>query len=178
MPPHDPQDLMDHELASLSDPVFINQIVTSTPFLDWNLELAINGTQLSPEEGAREFLQSHPDYIVVSRDTNQNPLPPFVAPPPNLPDLWRAIENSDWHRNNEPEPRVAGFSVLRQMLVEQSDPTDIQTLWICGVPNPLQPSEICGQNFRRWDRGITHIRGKHLNHRPYPCHGECGVPTW
>ena len=166
------------ELAQLSDPAFVEQVVTSDPFIDWNVELAINGIHLSHEEGARIFLQIHPYYAMEPRVTIPNPCPCL---PSNLPDLWRSFVNSEWHRNDEPEPKIAGYSVLRQMLVPQSDPTDTtdtQPIWICGVPNSSRPNGICGQDFRRWDRAITHIRGKHLNHRPYPCRGGCGVPTW
>jgi len=178
MNPHNPQDPTDDDLASLSDPLFIDQIVNSDPFIDWNVDLAINGLNLSREEGARIFLQLHPHYTVEPRTIHTPTRLPTLSP--NLSDLWQSFENSDWHRNNEHEPKVGGHSVLRQMLVQQPNPTDIQSTWICGVPNPSQPmpDSICGQTFRRWDRAITHIRGKHLNHRPYPCHGGCGMPTW
>ena len=158
----------------LSDPVAFEQILTSGAFTDWNDELAVNGIHLSYEEGARIFLQIHPHYAMESRET-------IPALPSNLPDLWRSFLNSEWLRNDEHEPKIAGYSVLRQMLVPQSDPTDTtdtQPIWICGVPSSSRPNGICGQDFRRWDRAITHIRGKHLNHRPYPCRGGCGVPTW
>jgi len=175
MHPHNPLDATEDELASLSDPVFVEQVVNSDPFIDWNVELAINGIHLSREEGARIFLQVHPHYAMELQDTIITALPALSS---DLPDLWWSLVNSKWHRNNEHEPKEAGYSVLRQMLVQQSDPTDTQSIWICGVPNASRPNGICGQDFRRWDRGITHIRGKHLNHRPYPCHGGCGVPTW
>src|SRR6266404_4097260 len=108
MPPHNSPDLTD-ELANLSDPVFIEQIVTSDPFIDWNIELAINGIHLSPPEGARIFLQIHPNDTTGPRETIPVPLPVL---PPNLPDLWRSFVESGWHRNNEHEPKVAGYSVL------------------------------------------------------------------
>lgn len=175
MHPHNPRDLMDDEAANLSDPVIIEEIVTSDAFIDWNVELAINGIHLPPQEGARIFLQLHPNYTMGPLEAISIPLPVL---PPDLPDLWRLFVDSDWHRNNEHEPKIAGYSVLRQMLAQESDPTDIQSVWICCVPNPSRPNGICGQAFRRWDRAITHIRGKHLNHRPYLCHGGCGVQTW
>jgi len=178
MHPHNPLDLIDDELTGLSDPVFIEEVVTSDPFIDWNVELAINGIHLSREEGARIFLQIHSSYAMELQDSIPTPLP---ALPSNLPDVWWSFVNSEWHRNNEHEPKEAGYSVLRQMLVEKhdpTDPTDTQSIWICGVPNTSRPNGICGQEFRRWDRAITHIRGKHLNHRPYPCVGGCGVLTW
>jgi hypothetical protein len=175
MPPPNPRDLTVDEEANLSDPLFIEQIVTSDAFIDWNVELAINGIQLSPEAGARIFLQLHHNYTIVPQETISIPLPVL---PPDLPDIWRSFVDSDWHSNNEHEPRIGGYSVLRQMLVHHSDPTDIQSFWTCCVPNPSRPNGICEQSFRRWDRAITHIRGKHLNHKPYPCHGGCGVQTW
>ena len=178
MHPCNQLDMTSEELASLSDPAFIERVVTSDSFIDWNVELAINGIHLSREEGARIFLQIHPYYAMESRGTTPTPIPPL---PSNLPDLWWSFVNSEWHRNNEHEPKVAGYSVLRQMLVPQSDSTDTtdtQPIWLCGVPNASRPNGICGQDFRRWDRAITHIRGKHLNHRPYPCRGGCGVLTW
>jgi hypothetical protein len=175
---HEQLDQENDELTVLlSDSAFVKRTVTSDPFIDWNIELAIHAIHLSREEGARIFLQLHPHYITELRDTSTPPIP--LSPlPPGLPDLWRSFVNSDWHRNNENEPKVAGYSVLRQMLVQQPDPTGTQPLWICGVPNPSQPNGICGHFFRRWDRAITHIRGKHLNHRPHPCGGACGLPTW
>jgi hypothetical protein len=176
--PQNAQDQQDDELATLlSDPQVIRQIVASDPFKEWNVEYAINGIYFSPEEGAMVFLYLHPDYIVDLRDTvsspriiTPTPLPPL---PPDLPDLWRSFLNSDWLRNNVQEPKISGHSVLRQMLVQPPDPTDA-SVWICGVPIP---NGICGKTFRRPDRAVTHIR-RHLNHRPYPCDGGCGVPTW
>lgn len=154
------------DLATLlSDPAFVERTVNSDAFIDWNLELAISGISLPPAQAARMFLRRYPHHITELRC-------------PSLPDLWQSFVKSDWLRNNELEPRRAGFSVLRDMLVQQSDPTDTQTLWACGVPSPSQPNAICGQVFRRWDRAITHIRARHLNHRPFPCGGRCGVPTW
>lgn len=162
----------------LNNPTFIEQIITSDPFLDWNLDLAINRIHLSPEESVWIFLQPHLHHTVGLQDTPPSPLPPL---PPNLPDLWRSIVNSNWLRNNDHEPKVDGCSVLGQMLVPY-DPTDTSTSsqlrWICGVSNPSKPNGICGYVSRRRDRGITHIRAKHLNHRPYPCDGGCGVPHW
>ncbi len=159
----------DEDLAILlSDPAFVERTVTSDAFIDWNLELAISRIYLPPEQAARMFLRRYPHHIMELR----------LPPPPNLPDLWQRFVNSDWHRNNEHEPKIAGYSVLRQMLVQQSDPTDGQTLWTCGVPSPSQPNTTCGQVFRRWDRAVTHIRAKHLNHKPFPCGGQCGVLTW
>ena len=36
----------------------------------------------------------------------------------------------------------------------------------------------CATTFKRLERAIEHIRS-HLNHRPYPCTGECNQgPTW
>ena len=178
MDTHNPLDMIDDELADLADPAFIEEVVTSDPFIDWNVELAINGIHLSREEGARIFLQIHPHYAMELRDSIPTPISTL---PSNLPDLWWSFVNSEWHRNNEHEPKVDGYSVLRQMLVQQPDPTDTtdtQSIWICGVPDASRPNRICGQEFRRWDRAITHIRGKHLNHRPYPCRGGCGVLSW
>jgi hypothetical protein len=176
MNPHNnPLDVIDDELIGLSDPAFVEAVVTSDPFIDWNVELAINGIHLSREEGARIFLQIRAMEL-------QDPIPtPPPALPSNLPDLWWSFVNSEWRRDNEHEPKVAGYSVLRQMLVQQPDPTDTtytQSIWVCGVPDASRPTGICGQEFRRWDRAITHIRGRHLDHRPYPCVGGCGVPTW
>lgn len=164
----------------LTDPTFVERTVTSDAFIDWNLELAINWRiHLPREEGARIFLQIHPHYTMELRDAHPTLLSTNLPIPPNLLDLWRIFMNSDWHRNNQHEPKVAGYSVLRQMLVQQPDSTDTETLWICGVPSPSQSNAICGRAFRRWDRGITHIRAKHLNHKPFPCDGlSCGVPTW
>lgn len=152
------------ELATLlSDPAFVERTVKSDAFLDWYFNLAINGTDLPREQAVRAFLQRHP---------------PNLPLPPNLLDLWQSFMISDWLRNNEHEPKPDGFSVLRHMLMEQSDSTGTQTLWTCVVPSPSQPNVICGHVSRRWDRGVTHIRAKHLNHRPFPCGGQCGVPTW
>lgn len=182
MDPRDPLDQANDELdVLLIDPAFVERTVTSDPFIDWNLENAINGIHVSRETGAKIFLQLHPHYILELRDTRPALLP---LVPPNLPvpsdllDLWRSFQNSDWYRNNEHEPKKAGHSVLMQMLLRQSDPADTQPLWICAAPSLSQPDAICRQGFRRWDRAITHIRAKHLNHRPFPCGGDCGVPTW
>jgi hypothetical protein len=171
---HNSPDLTDGDLAILSDPTSIDRLVNSDPFIEWNVELAINGIHLSREEGARIYLQTYHYYSMEQQDIILNPLPPLVS---NLPDLWRSFVNSDWLRNNDHEPKLGGYSVLRQMLVPHFNSTDTQ-LWICGVPNASRPNGICGEDFRRWDRAITHIRGKHLNHRPYPCDGGCGVGTW
>ena len=152
--------------------------MASDAFIDWNLKLAIDGVQLSKVQGANLFLQTYPHYIVELRHIHTPLGQPNLPLPPNLLDLWQSFLNSDWLQNNEHEPKINGFSVLRQMLVQQSDSTDTQTLWTCCVPSPSQPSTICGRYFRRWDRAVTHIRAIHLDHRPFPCGGQCGVPTW
>ena len=180
MDPHTPVGHSDEELdVLLTDPTFVERVVTSDPFIAWNLELAIERIRFSREEGARVFLQLLPHYVAEFRDTYPTPLPPNLPVPPELLDLWRSFVNSDWCQNNQHEPKIAGYSVLRQMLMQQPDPTDTgQTLWICGAPSHSRPNAICGQVSRRWDRGITHIRAKHLNHRPFSCGGRCAVPTW
>ena len=127
--------------------------------------------QVDNMKGQLELLQ----MMIETKDV---PTIWFIHRLSNLLDLWRSFMNSDWHRNNQHEPRVGGYSVLRQMLVQKPDPTNTQTLWICGVPNPSRPNWICGQRFRRWDRAIVHIRGRHLNHRPFSCDGSCGAHTW
>lgn len=184
MPPpvnsHNPLVQADDELGVLlTDPLFVGRTVTSDAFIDWNLELAINWRiHLPREEGARIFLQLHPYYIMELRDIHTTLLSTNLSVPPGLVDLWRSFEDSDWHRDNQHEPKNGGQSVLRQMLIQRPDSTDTQMRWICAVPNHSQPNGICGQTFRRWDRGITHIRAKHLHHKPFPCGGACGVPTW
>jgi hypothetical protein len=174
----DSLDVEDDELTTLlADPTFIERVVTSDRFIDWNVARAINRIGLSREESAMTFLQLHPHCITEFRDTSTPPMP--LSPlPPNLHNLWQSFFNSDWHRNNELEPKMAGYSVLKQMLVQQSDPTGTEPIWICGVPDSSWHHGICGRVSRRWDRGITHIRGVHLNHRPYPCDGGCGVLAW
>jgi hypothetical protein len=167
------------DLATLlSDPAFVKRTVNSDAFMDWYIARAIKGSHLSEEQAARTFLQRYPHHIIDLRHPPLPPGPPNLPLPPNLLDLWRGFLNSDWLRNNELEPKMAGFSVLRQLLVQQSDSTDAQAPWICVVPSPAQPNVVCGQAFRRWDRAVTHIRAKHLNHKPFPCGGRCGMPTW
>ena len=167
------------ELATLlSDPAFVERTLQSDAFNDWYINLAINGRHLPQEQAVRTFLQRYPHHIMDLRDPPLPPGPPNLPLSPNLLDLWQSFMNSDWLRNDEHEPKPDGFSVLRQMLVEQSDSTGTKTLWTCVVPSPSQPNVICGHAFNRWDRGVTHIRAKHLNHRPFPCGGQCGVLTW
>jgi len=70
----------------------------------------------------------------------------------------------------------AGQSILTDWL----DQLPGQRSWTCQVPVEGSGGRPCGAGFSRVDRAIVHIRGKHLDMRPYLCGngGNCQVPNW
>jgi len=68
----------------------------------------------------------------------------------------------------EPRDQTTGRSVLLALLMEFTDPKG----------GRIYGCRICKETFARSDRAVTHLRHKHLDHRPYACQGRCGVPGW
>ena len=81
---------------------------------------------------------------------------------------FEQFRNAPWRRAQELEPKdpTTGRSVLFELLEER---TSRNTEITC---------RLCNEVFIRWDRAITHIRHKHLDHRPYRCGGACGTEGW
>ena len=70
----------------------------------------------------------------------------------------------------------AGQSILTEWLEQTAD----KTSWTCKVPREGSDGYPCGAGFSRVDRAIVHIRGKHLDMRPYCCGngGHCQIANW
>ena len=94
---------------------------------------------------------------------------------------WQAIIQAPWRLANQQEPHDHNQrSILMDWLKDISPPNSQECTWICQVPSVVDITQRCEEIFLRWDRGITHIRSKHLNHRPFLCGGggDCGTPDW
>ena len=78
------------------------------------------------------------------------------------------FRNAPWRRANELEPKdpTTGRSVLFALLEERTS------------GNKGTMCRLCNWVFTRWDRAITHLRCKHLDHRPFWCGGACGAKGW
>lgn len=77
--------------------------------------------------------------------------------------------NAPWRRAGELEPKdpTTGRSVLYVLLEE------------CTRGNKrFTKCRLCNSVFTRADRAITHLRHKHLDHRPFRCGGACGTKGW
>ena len=84
--------------------------------------------------------------------------------------ILHQFQEASWRRMHEMEPRdpSTGRSVLLVLLVEFPHPKG----------GRIYGCRICEENFTRADRAITHLRHKHLDHRPYACQGRCGLAGW
>jgi hypothetical protein len=98
-----------------------------------------------------------------------------TAPMPTLShDPYLVIQgqfrNAPWRRAGEVEPKDpnTGRSVLYELLEERTSENK----------GPVYKCRLCNREFNRSDRAITHLRHKHLDHRPIRCGGECGTKGW
>jgi hypothetical protein len=90
---------------------------------------------------------------------------------------WDAIKSQLYNTSGIEEGKnYAGLSILTNWLGQPSD----RRSWTCEVPVEGSGGRPCGAGFSRVDRAIVHIRGKHLDMRPYRCDngGKCEVPNW
>ena len=92
-------------------------------------------------------------------------------------DEWDALKNQLFNTTGMEEGKnYAGQSILTEWLEQSPD----RRFWTCKVPVGGLDGRPCGAGFPRVDRAIVHIRGKHLDMRPYLCGngGNCQVPNW
>jgi len=90
--------------------------------------------------------------------------------PPDPCSVKEQFYNAIWRRADELEPKdpTTGRSVLHALLEE----------CIHGNKGRISKCRLCNRTFSRADRAITHLRHKHLNHRPFSCGGACGTQGW
>ena len=86
---------------------------------------------------------------------------------------WQAIRQAPWRLANQ-------RSILMDWLKDTSPPNSQECAWMCQVPSMVDITRRCGGTFTRRDRGLTHIRSKHLDLRPFLCGGggDCRTPYW
>jgi hypothetical protein len=90
------------------------------------------------------------------------------------PDSYSVIQgqfcNATWRHAGELEPKdpTTGRSVLHALLEECTN----------GSKGRISKCRLCNRTFSRADRAITHLRHKHLDHRPFSCGGACGTKGW
>ena len=80
------------------------------------------------------------------------------------------FRNASWRLADEMEPKdpATGRSLLHVLLEEFTNEREGRT-YKC---------RLCNEPFSRSDRAITHLRHKHLDHRPLWCEGSCGIKGW
>ena len=78
--------------------------------------------------------------------------------------------NAPWRHAGELEPKdpITGRSVLYRLLEELTEENKRHISKCC----------LCDKTFSRADRAVTHLRHKHLDHRPFWCEGACGTKGW
>ena len=94
---------------------------------------------------------------------------------------WKAILGAPWRLSNQQEPLDDNRRpILMDWLKEIYSLDSKERTWMCQVPSAVDITQPCGETFPRWDRGLTHIRSKHLHLRPFPCGGggDCRIPDW
>ena len=92
-------------------------------------------------------------------------------------DRWDALKSQLFNTTGIEEGKnYAGQSILTNWLELLPD----RKFWTCKVPIGSFDGRPCGAGFTRVDRAIVHIRGKHLEMRPYRCEngGNCQAPNW
>ena len=90
---------------------------------------------------------------------------------------WDALKSQLYGTSGiEEGKKYTGQSILTDWLEQMPD----KNIWTCKVPLGGSGSHSCGAAFSRVDRAIIHIRGKHLDMRPYRCGngGNCQIPNW
>ncbi len=98
---------------------------------------------------------------------------PMIAISSLSRDSYSAIQgqfcNAPWRCAGELEPKdpTTGRSVLYALLEERAS----------GNKRSVE-CRLCNRVFTRADRAITHLRHKHLDHRPFRCGGACGTKGW
>ena len=115
------------------------------------------------------------------------PLSEFPIPIPAVSvaetpiERWQAILEAPWRLAHEQEPLDQNRRpILMDWLKDVSSLDSKERTWMCQVPCAMDSTQLCGEKFPRWDRGLTHIRSKHLSLRPFPCggNGSCKIPNW
>ena len=99
-----------------------------------------------------------------------DPTTPISTPSRDSSSLIQGqFRNALWRRAGELEPKdpTTGRSVLFALLEERTG----------GNKGPTT-CRLCNRVFARADRAITHLRHKHLDHRPFRCGGTCGTKGW
>ena len=94
-----------------------------------------------------------------------------------LPAQWDALKSQLFNTTGIEEGKNhAGQSILTDWVEQSLD----GRFWTCKVPVGGSDGRPCDAGFSRMDRAIVHIRGKHLDMRPYLCEngGYCKVPNW
>ena len=92
-------------------------------------------------------------------------------------DRWDALKSQLYNTYGIEEGKNhAGQSILTEWLEQVPD----RKSWTCKVPIEGSGGHPCGAGFSRVDRAIVHIRGKHLDMRPFRCEngGNCQVSNW
>lgn len=90
---------------------------------------------------------------------------------------WESLKSQIYGTSGIEEGKnYAGQSILTDWLEQMPD----KKSWTCKVPLEGSGGYPCGAGFSRVDRAIVHIRGKHLDMRPYHCGngGNCQIPNW
>ena len=99
---------------------------------------------------------------------------PMTAVSTHLSEPYSAIQeqfcNAPWRHAGELEPKdpTTGRSVLHRLLEEFTNENK----------GGISECRLCNRTFTRADRAITHLRHKHLDHRPFWCGGACGAKGW
>src|SRR5258706_1657069 len=90
---------------------------------------------------------------------------------------WESLKDQLFNTSGVEEGKnYAGQSIRNDWLEQFPD----RRYWTCKVPIEGSGGRPCGAGFSRVDRAIVHIRGKHLEMRPYSCDngGNCQMPNW
>jgi hypothetical protein len=119
---------------------------------------------------------SHPNAPTPNYPHYDGPVP-ILGSQGTPADRWDALKSQLFNTSGIEEGKnYAGQSILTYWLEQLPD----KRFWICKVPVEGSGGHPCGATFSRVDRAIVHIRGKHLDMRPYRCgnDGKCQVPNW
>ena len=119
---------------------------------------------------------SQPSSTVWTYPQYDGPVP-IVRSQGTPTDRWDALKNQLFNTIGMEEGKnYAGQSILTDWLEQFPD----RKSWTCKVPVGGPDGRPCGAGFSRVDRAIVHIRGKHLDMRPYLCEngGNCQMPNW
>ena len=154
-------------------PVFMS-IIRSRQHSNHSLERFSLWTTSHQKDPLELIERSHMSIEGFKRLARESGIEEHLLDFQTAPYLYLVIQgqfrNASWRLADELEPKdpATGRSVLHALLEEF-------TFRYVGC---IRKCRLCDMSFSQLDVAITHLRRKHLDHRPFRCEGSCWITRW